>query len=88
MKKKNELDILFNWNDEIVKDLAQRPVLNERERKKMLEMSKKKLEGIKLVYLGDGRYNMGDSYMVGSAKMGLDFYMIAPKSLLHNKDLI
>ena len=49
---------------------------------------KKKLEGIKLVYLGDGRYNMGDSYMVGSAKMGLDFYMIAPKSLWPNKDLI
>lgn len=49
---------------------------------------KEKLEGIKLVYLGDGRYNMGDSYMVGSAKMGLDFYMIAPKSLWPSKDLI
>ena len=44
MKKKNELDVLFNGNDELVKDLAQRPVLNEKESKKMFEMSKKKLE--------------------------------------------
>ena len=42
---------------------------------------KGKLEGITLSYLGDGRYNMGNSYMVGSAKMGLNFKMIAPKAL-------
>lgn len=46
------------------------------------------LKGIKLSYLGDGRYNMGNSYMVGSAKMGLDFHMIGPKELWPNKDLI
>ena len=37
-----------------------------------------KLKGIKLVYLGDARYNMGNSLMVGSAKMGLDFTACAP----------
>ena len=46
------------------------------------------LNGIKFAYLGDGRYNMGNSYMVGSAKMGLDFRMIAPKNLWPSKDLI
>ena len=34
---------------------------------------KGKLKGIKFAYLGDGRYNMGNSYLVGSAKMGLDY---------------
>lgn len=46
------------------------------------------LKGIKFAYLGDGRYNMGNSYMVGSAKMGLDFRMIAPKALWPSADLI
>ena len=49
---------------------------------------KGKLSGIKFAYLGDGRYNMGNSYMVGSAKMGLDFRMVAPKSLWPTQDLI
>ena len=49
---------------------------------------KGRLNGIKFAYLGDGRYNMGNSYMVGSAKMGLDFRMIAPKNLWPSKDLI
>ena len=38
-----------------------------------------KLKGIKLVYIGDARYNMGNSLMVGAAKMGLDFVACAPK---------
>lgn len=38
-----------------------------------------KLKGIKLVYMGDARYNMGNSLMVGAAKMGLDFVACAPK---------
>ena len=38
-----------------------------------------KLAGVKLVYMGDARYNMGNSLMVGSAKMGLDFVACAPK---------
>lgn len=36
------------------------------------------LKGIKLVYCGDARYNMGNSLMVGCAKMGLDFVACAP----------
>ncbi len=37
------------------------------------------LEGVKLVYMGDARYNMGNSLMVGCAKMGMDFTACAPK---------
>ncbi len=37
------------------------------------------LRGIKLVYLGDARYNMGNSLMVGCAKMGLHFVACAPE---------
>ena len=37
------------------------------------------LAGKKLVYMGDARYNMGNSLMVGSAKMGLHFVACAPK---------
>lgn len=46
------------------------------------------LKGLKFAYLGDGRYNMGNSYMVGSAKMGLDFRMVGPKELWPSVDLI
>ena len=49
---------------------------------------KGKLKGIKFAYLGDGRYNMGNSYMVGSAKMGIDFRMVGPKELWPSQDLI
>ena len=38
-----------------------------------------KLSGIKLVYMGDARYNMGNSLMVGCAKMGMDFVACAPR---------
>ncbi len=38
-----------------------------------------KLAGIKLVYMGDARYNMGNSLMVGCAKMGLHFVACAPE---------
>ena len=37
-----------------------------------------KLKGVKLVYLGDARYNMGNSLMVGCAKMGMHFVAAAP----------
>ena len=37
------------------------------------------LDGIKLVYMGDARYNMGNSLMVGCAKMGMHFIACAPK---------
>ena len=48
---------------------------------------KGKLRGIKLAYLGDGRYNMGNSYLVGAAKMGLDYRMCGPKELWPNETL-
>ncbi len=38
-----------------------------------------KLKGIKMAYCGDARFNMGNSLMVGCAKMGLDFVACAPK---------
>jgi ornithine carbamoyltransferase len=46
------------------------------------------LKGVKLVYLGDARYNMGDSLMVGCAKMGLDFTACAPEAYFPDKALI
>ena len=46
------------------------------------------LKGIKFAYFGDGRYNMGNSYMVGSAKMGIDFRMVGPKELWPSEELI
>ena len=47
-----------------------------------------KLKGIKLVYMGDARYNMGNSLMVGAAKMGLDFVACAPKKYFPNEELV
>ena len=46
------------------------------------------LKGIKLVYMGDARYNMGNSLMVGAAKMGLDFVACAPKKYFPDQELI
>lgn len=46
------------------------------------------LKGIKLVYMGDARFNMGNSLMVGSAKMGLSFTACAPKKYFPNQELI
>ena len=47
-----------------------------------------KLKGIKLVYMGDARYNMGNSLMVGAAKMGLDFVACAPKKYFPSAELV
>ena len=47
-----------------------------------------KLKGIKLVYMGDARYNMGNSLMVGAAKMGLDFVACAPKKYFPDEKLV
>ncbi len=47
-----------------------------------------KLKGIKLVFVGDGRNNMANSLMIGSAKMGLDFTVLAPKELWTDKAII
>ena len=46
------------------------------------------LKGKKLVYMGDARYNMGNSLMVGCAKMGMHFVACAPKKYFPNQDLI
>ena len=46
------------------------------------------LKGIKLVYIGDARYNMGNSLMVGCAKMGMHFVACAPKEYFPDKSLI
>ncbi len=47
-----------------------------------------KLKGIKLVYTGDARYNMGNSLMVGCAKMGMHFVACAPKKYFPNEELV
>ena len=46
------------------------------------------LKGIKLVYLGDARYNMGNSLMVGCAKMGMHFVACAPEKYWPDQNLI
>ncbi|MGN1142505.1 MAG: ornithine carbamoyltransferase [Oliverpabstia sp.] len=47
-----------------------------------------RLKGIKLVYLGDARYNMGNSYMIACAKMGMDFVACAPKKYFPSEELV
>ena len=46
------------------------------------------LSGKKLVYMGDARYNMGNSLMVGCAKMGMHFVACAPKKYFPDSALI
>ena len=46
------------------------------------------LEGKKLVYMGDARYNMGNSLMVGCAKMGMHFIACAPRKYWPDSKLI
>ena len=46
------------------------------------------LKGIKMAYLGDARYNMGNSLMIGASKMGLDFRAVAPRELWPSEDLV
>lgn len=46
------------------------------------------LKGIKLCYMGDARYNMGNSLMVGCAKMGMDFVACAPQKYFPDLELI
>ena len=45
------------------------------------------LKGIKMAYCGDARFNMGNSLMVGCAKMGLDFVACAPKAYWPSEEL-
>ncbi|MBR3560017.1 MAG: ornithine carbamoyltransferase [Oscillospiraceae bacterium] len=46
------------------------------------------LKGQKLVYMGDARYNMGNSLMVGCAKMGMRFVACAPEKYFPNPELV
>ena len=46
------------------------------------------LKGKKLVYMGDARYNMGNSLMVGAAKMGMHFVACAPEKYFPNAELV
>ena len=54
----------------------------------MMEHSDKPLNKMVFCYLGDARYNMGNSLMVGSAKMGIDFRIAAPKEYQPSEDLV
>lgn len=47
-----------------------------------------RLKGINFVYMGDARYNMGNSLMVGCAKMGLNFTACAPQKYFPNPELV
>ncbi len=49
---------------------------------------KDRLQGIKFTYVGDARNNMGNSLMIGAAKMGMDFTALAPRSLWPDQTLI
>lgn len=46
------------------------------------------LKGRTLAYMGDARYNMGNSLMIGCAKLGLNFRAVAPKKYFPNKELV
>ena len=46
------------------------------------------LKGRKLVYMGDARYNMGNSLMIGCAKLGMHFVACAPEKYFPNAELV
>ena len=46
------------------------------------------IKGKKLVYMGDARYNMGNSWMVTCAKMGMNFVACAPRDYFPDPDLV
>jgi ornithine carbamoyltransferase len=54
----------------------------------MMEHSDKPLQQVSFAYLGDARNNMGNSLLVGAAKMGMDFRSVAPESVQPNKELV
>ena len=54
----------------------------------MREHAGKPLEKVTYAYLGDARYNMGNSLLVGGAKMGMDVRIVAPKPLQPAPELV
>lgn len=53
----------------------------------MMEHSDKPLNQVIFAYLGDARNNMGNSLLIGAAKMGMDFRSVAPKSVQPDENL-
>lgn len=54
----------------------------------IMEHVDKPLNKVKLVYAGDARNNMGNSLMIGAAKLGMDFVALAPKELFPDEKLV
>lgn len=54
----------------------------------MTEHSDKSLHEIKFAYLGDARNNVGNSLLIGAAKMGMDFRSVAPKEVQPEAELV
>jgi len=54
----------------------------------MMEHSDKPLSQVSFAYLGDARNNMGNSLLVGAAKMGMDFRSVAPESVQPSTGLV
>jgi ornithine carbamoyltransferase len=54
----------------------------------MMEHSDKPLHQVSFAYCGDARNNMGNSLMVGAAKMGMDFRAVAPKAMWPEEELV
>jgi ornithine carbamoyltransferase len=54
----------------------------------MMEHSDKPLRHVTFAFLGDARNNMGNSLLVGAAKMGMDFRSIAPESVQPDSELV
>jgi len=54
----------------------------------MREHVEKPLNQVSYAYLGDARFNMGNSLMVGGCKMGMDVRIVAPKSLWPDPELV
>jgi len=54
----------------------------------MMEYSSKPLSQVKFAFLGDARNNMGNSYLVGAAKMGMDFRAVAPAGVQPSEELV
>jgi len=54
----------------------------------MMEHSDKPLHQVSFAYLGDARNNMGNSLMIGAAKMGMDFRAVAPKEVQPSDELV
>ncbi|SHJ86429.1 ornithine carbamoyltransferase [Paramaledivibacter caminithermalis] len=54
----------------------------------VMEHVNKPLNKVKFVYVGDARNNMGNSLMIGAAKMGMHFVGVAPKELFPAEELV